>query len=248
MIFYNDLCHTTDLDTNPWCLNNLYAIGEGSQLIALPVEVFELMRKRWMYLPVSEDSHNNVLDRHEKDVSIEYWDYIPPDYANNVEMLFPDSASAGYKPEGLYFGGNNLIFNPTIEVGVETDGTPYQMGSFALPIGSNKEYLSLALYMQAKRWVFIKIDGDVKQLNIYGGMRGFMPILDENVEMMFSGNNDAKGKTVMQFITPRQSVSYEYWKVSNSITSTGEEFKELMSYIAFGACINSYPRDIEISI
>lgn len=228
-------CPPTDLGYNVWCLSDLYALGEGTQLIALPTTTWDAIKTRWMNTPVGGSPSSNVLAPKAGANSKEYI-FNMPTGADPSSILFPtDASNPAADPEGLFFEGNALIFNPTIGQTMEVDGTPYQTSTFSIPVGSSKDYAELVRYMQSKAWNFIKIDSNTSQMNVYGGVRGYFPTADEVVEMMFSGNNDAKGKATVPFVVEKQAYVIEYL-VRGTATTDEQALPKLMGYIKAGAC------------
>lgn len=229
-------CPPTDLGYNVWCLSDLYALGEGTQLIAIPTTQWDAIKTRWMSTPITsggEGTPVNVLSAKAGANSHEYI-FNMPTGADPGTILFPTSSPAA-EPEGLFFEGNALIFNPTVGQTIEADGTPYQSSTFSIPVGSNKDYAELVRYLQSKAWNFLKIDNNTSQLNVYGGIRGYFPTADEVVEMMFSGNNDAKGKATVPFVVEKQGYVIEYL-IRGAETADAQALPKLMGYIKTGAC------------
>lgn len=228
-------CPPTDLDYNVWCLSNLYALGEGTQLIALPTTVWDAMKTRWQSTPITSGetpSSVNVLSL-KAGANSKTWLFNMPTEADPGTVLFPTGGTPVL--EGLFFEGNALIFNPTLGQTIEADGTPYQTSTFSLPVGSSKDYAELVRYLQSKAWNFIKIDNKTSQMNVYGGVRGYFPTADEVAEMMFSGNNDAKGKATVPFSIDKQGYIIEYLEIGAE-TKDPEALMKLMGYIKTGAC------------
>lgn len=226
-------CPPTDLDYNVWCLSNLYALGEGTQLIALPTTTWDAIKARWQQTKIGDATESGMVLTKKAGANSLTWIYNAPTGATPETTLFPTNPAAD--PEGLFFEGNALIFNPTLGMTIEADGTPYETSSFSIPVGSSKDYAELVKYMQSKAWNFIKLDNNSSQMNVYGGIRGYFPTADEVAEMMFSGNNDAKGKATVPFIVEKQGYVIEYIERGVETVDT-EALKKLMGYIKTGAC------------
>lgn len=229
-------CPPTDLDYNVWCLSNLYALGEGTQLIALPTTVWDAIKTRWQSTPITSGEQPapvNVLSP-KQGANSKTWIFNMPTGVDPGSLLFPEVTPAS-DPEGLFFEGNALIFNPTLGQTIEADGTPYQTSNFSIPVGSSKDYAELVRYLQSKAWNFLKLDSNTSQLNVYGGVRGYFPTADEVAEMMFSGNNDAKGKATVPFSIERQGYIIEYLERGTQ-TADADALPKLMGYIKAGAC------------
>lgn len=195
-----DICRPSLIDTNTWCLKNLYALGEGTDLIAVPTPTWNSLRTVWIGLASSVASTKVLVAEQGKNI-VSYV-YTPP---TNMPDLFPSKTE-----DSLYLAGNALIFNPTVSNSIEANGVPYQASNVAIPIGSDMQYDMLSQYMQSKAWTFIKMNQDNSELHIYGGPRGYFPVADEVSEMLYSGNNDAKGETSLSFEMAKASFTIEY--------------------------------------
>ena len=224
-------CRTTNINANNWCLKNLYSLGEGTDLIFLPAPLWGAIRQRWMQTPSGSESNNpNVLTLKQGATLMEYI-YNEPTTTPET-TLFTNGDS---EKEGLFFSGNALIFTPTVGNAIEADGTPYQSSSISLPMASSKEFDELIQYLQSKAWVGLKLNHDGTILHVYGGPRGYFPVADEVAEMLYSGNNDAKGKTSAAFSVDKANYAIEYLILGEQTTNK-DALKDLMGYIKDGAC------------
>lgn len=223
-VSFTQLCRPTDIDSSMWCLKNLYSLGEGTVLIAIPTWQWNQLRDSWTKITTP----GGPVLVPESGVNVVRYTYNAP---SDLTSLF----TAADAIESLYLDGNALIFNPTVGNAIEADGTPYQTSTFALPIGSSKEYDMLSQYMQSKAWTFVKINNDNTILHVYGGPRGYFPTPDELSEMMYSGNNDAKGKTTLPFTMAKASYTIEY--LVNSSTNKSDALINLMRAIRTAICL-----------
>lgn len=175
----------------------MFSLGEGADLVFLPVAVWGQIKKRWFITQASEESNAPMILAEEAgstQMSYIYNEPVVTSPKTVLETLFPDASAADAEKFGLYFAGNNLIFNPTLGNSIESNGVPYQTSAFSLPVGSDREYDALVQYLQANAWVGIKLSADAQTMHVYGGPRGYFPKADEVAEMLFSGNNDAKAR------------------------------------------------------
>lgn len=222
-------CRPANAATNKWCLKDLYAVGEGSDLIFLPITVWGQIKQRWLTTAVGE-SAPMILAPEAGSTLVSYL-YNEPT-ATPETVLFPDG---GTEKDGLYFPGTNLMFSPTVGNAIEADGVPYQTSNISLPVGSNRDYDELVQYLQSKAWVGIKIAADTSTMHVYGGPRGYFPKADEVAEMLYSGNNETKGKTAAAFEAAKSNYVIEYIKLGEQ-TKNKNALLELMGYIKDGAC------------
>lgn len=230
-------CRPTNIGSNPWCVKDLFSKGEGTNLIALPTNVWGQIKDRWISTPTAADGTPTppmVLAGKVGTPLMEYI-YNAPTQADPETVLFPTTTDA---KTGLYFSGNALIFNPTAGNAIEADGTPYQNSMFSLPVGSSKEYDELVQYMQSKAWVLLKLNNDNTTLHVYGGPRGYFPKPDEVAEMLMSGNNDAKGKTSVNFEVSKAAYSIEYLSIGAQTTDK-DALAKLFGYIQEGVCMDN---------
>jgi hypothetical protein len=225
-------CRPTALGSNLWCLKDLFSKGEGTDLIFLPVSVWGQMKQLW--LTTAGGDTGPMILAEEAGASVVSYLYNEP--AADIETtLFPAGA---IEKSGLFFPGNALIFNPTLGNSTDAQGVPYQTSNFSLPVGSSRAYDELVQYLQSKAWVAIKVSSDAQAMHIYGGPRGFFPKADEISEMLFSGNNDDKGKTTAVFEVAKSNFAIEYLKIGTQ-TDSKNALLDLMGYIKDGACLEN---------
>lgn len=226
-------CGGNGVASNKWCIKTLFAVGEGTDAIALPVDVWALLKERWMGTVVGTGETPPMVLSEDAASSLQAFIYNAPTGADAMSVLFPDADTSDKL--GLYFVGNSLIFNPTVGNAIESDGVPYQNSTFSLPIGSNRDYDELMQYMQSKAWILLKLSANGRQLHAYGGPRGYISTPDQVAEMVFSGNNDAKGKTQAQFSVDKANYTIEYVSIGTQTTDKNA-LKKLFDYIKTGAC------------
>lgn len=225
-------CRPNNIGSNNWCLSTLFSLGEGADLVFLPAILWGQIKQRWLTTnTASGEGAPPILSEKQGGASLEYI-YNAPEAASALETLFPEAESS---KEGVYFQGNNLIFNPTLGNSIEADGVPYQTSNFSLPVGSSKEYDELVRYLQARAWVGIKLNHDATVMHVYGGPRGYFPKADEVAEMTFSGNGDSKGKTSATFAVEKANYAIEYVTIGEQ-TPDSSALQELMGYLKEGAC------------
>lgn len=213
-------CGSAALTANPWCLSTMFADGEGDNLLLVKTDVWAGLKTLWQTLASTSDPIKVLTQASEKNQII--WNYSLPavsEGATLASVLFPE-AVVGATLTGLNFVGNNLIFNPTIANAADGDGVPYQKSSITLPLGSSKSYDELAKYIQANAWNAIKLNSSGDVMHVYGGTRGLYPQTDNLAEMMFSGNNDNKGKTSLILENAKTNVGIEYLVKSTTNTDT----------------------------
>lgn len=231
-------CRPTDVKSNTWCLKTMFSLGEGADLVFLPVAVWGQIKKRWFITQASEESNAPMILAEEAGSTQMSYIYNEPVITSPktvLETLFPDASAADAEKFGLYFAGNNLIFNPTLGNSIESNGVPYQTSAFSLPVGSDREYDALVQYLQANAWVGIKLSADAQTMHVYGGPRGYFPKADEVAEMLFSGNNDAKGETTAAFEVAKANYAIEYVTLGEQ-TVNKNALSDLMGYFKDGAC------------
>lgn len=226
-------CGGNDIQANPWCARKLYAIGEGTDAITLPIDVWAAIKERWLNTVSGTGEQPPMILSTDASSSLQAYIYNAPTEADPLATLFPN-AKADDKA-GLYFVGNSLIFNPTLGNATEADGVPYQNSTFSLPVGSDRSYDELVQYMQSKAWVLLKLSANGQQMHAYGGPRGYISTADQVAEMLFSGNNDSKGKTQVQFSVDKANFAIEYVSIGAQ-TADKEALKKLFGYIKSGAC------------
>ena len=226
-------CGGNDVASNTWCLRTLFTDGEGTDAIALPVDVWSLIKERWMNTVTGTGETPPMILSEDAASSLHAFIYNAPTGADAASVLFPDADTSD--KHGLYFAGNSLIFNPTVGNGIQADGVPYQNSTFSLPVGSSREYDELVQYMQSKAWILLKLSANGQRLHAYGGPRGYISTPDQVTEMMFSGNNDARGETQAQFSVEKANYAIEYVSIGSQ-TTDNDALKKLFDYIKTGAC------------
>ena len=227
-------CRPNDIDHNGWCLKDLFSYGEGFDLIAIPSTVWNQLKGVWLNLNNgASESPKKVLVAEEGSPLVSY-QYNAP---QSLTTLFPEGFPTGV---ALYFKGNALIFNPTVGNAIEANGVPYQQSTISIPIGSDMYYDMFAQFMQSKSWVFLKLSYDNQVLHVYGGPRGYFPVADEIAEMMYSGNNDAKGETQLSFTQEKAAYTIEYIKNAEDSTDS-EALPKLFAEIQTAICIPTTP-------
>ena len=227
-------CRPNTLDRNEWCLKDLFSYGEGFDLIAIPSTVWNQLKGVWLNLNNgASESPKKVLVAEEGSPLVSY-QYNAPE---TLSTLFPKDFPTDV---ALYFKGNALIFNPTVGNAIEANGVPYQQSTISIPIGSDMYYDMFAQFMQSKSWVFLKLSYDNQILHVYGGPRGYFPVADEIAEMMYSGNNDAKGETQLSFTQEKAAYTIEYIKNAEDSTDS-EALPKLFAEIQTAICIPTTP-------
>ena len=227
-------CRPNTLDRNEWFLKDLFSYGEGFDLIAIPSTVWNQLKGVWLNLNNgASESPKKVLVAEEGSPLVSY-QYNAPE---TLSTLFPKDFPTDV---ALYFKGNALIFNPTVGNAIEANGVPYQQSTISIPIGSDMYYDMFAQFMQSKSWVFLKLSYDNQILHVYGGPRGYFPVADEIAEMMYSGNNDAKGETQLSFTQEKAAYTIEYIKNAEDSTDS-EALPKLFAEIQTAICIPTTP-------
>lgn len=223
------ICRPTDIDSNQWCLKNLYALGEGTDLIAIPTPIWNQTKSRWENTAAgTSENPLKVLVEKAGSPLVEY-QYNAP---TSTSILFPEGVETN---SSLYLQGNALIFNPTVGNAIEANGVPYQTSTITIPIGSDMYYDMFAQFMQSKAWTFIKLNNDNQIMHVYGGPRGYFPTADEVAEMMYSGNNDAKGEASLSFTMEKAAYTVEYITLDPAAADKNA-LVELMTAIRTGIC------------
>ena len=227
-------CRPNTLDRNEWCLKDLFSYGEGFDLIAIPSTVWNQLKGVWLNLNNgASESPKKVLVAEEGSPLVSYQYNAPETLSTLFSEGFPTDVA-------LYFKGNALIFNPTVGNAIEANGVPYQQSTISIPIGSDMYYDMFAQFMQSKSWVFLKLSYDNQILHVYGGPRGYFPVADEIAEMMYSGNNDAKGETQLSFTQEKAAYTIEYIKNAEDSTDS-EALPKLFAEIQTAICIPTTP-------
>lgn len=225
-------CRPTNITTNQWCLKDMFALGEGTDIIFLPSSDWGAIKQRWLTTSTGATLTPPMILASVAGSSLVKWLYNAPTGADIETALFPDAVE---DKGGLYFTGNNLIFNPTIGNSTQANGVPYQNSNLSLPVGSSQEYDELVQYLQSRAWVALKLNHDNSAIHVYGGPRGYFPKADEVSEMMMSGNNDTKGETTASFTVEKANYAIEYISIGTQ-TADKNALVELMGYIKAGAC------------
>lgn len=223
-------CAPSVIDANPWCLNDLFTVGEGKDAVLIPISVWGQLKSRWKLIQTGGSTTIPVLS--DKPRSPHSFIYNEPT-TDPETTLFPDGET---DKVGLYFSGNTLIFNPTVGSAVQTDGVPYNNSIFSLPVGSSMNYYELIRYINANAWILLKTSADGRELHAYGGPRGLMPVPDAIAEQLFSGNNDAKGQTTVQLQVDKAAFAIEFF-VLGSDTTNQNALVDLLEYARDNACL-----------
>lgn len=228
-------CGDSELNANAWCLSTLFAEGEGDTLVLLQAEVWNSLKNHWATL--STAGPDKVFQRSANKNQVVF-EFATPTLASGDTVqgvLFPENL-IGANPTGLKFRGNNLIFNPTIGNAADADGIPYQKTAVTLPVGSSMTYDELVKVIQSKAWNALKINAEKNTINVYGGTRGLHPQADNVAEMVFSGNNDTKGKTSVILENVKTNNGIEYVKLNKSETDL-TAISNLFDLIQSEACM-----------
>lgn len=227
----NSNCRPTDVGSNIWCVKDLFALGEGTDIIGIPTPTWNATKKRWLNTKNGAEAEAVNILVPVAGASLMEFVYNQPT-TTPQDVLFP---TADVVTDSLYFTGNALIFNPTVGNSTEANGVPYQNSTITLPVGSNKDYDGLIQYIQSKAWTFLKLNNDNSIIHAYGGPRGYFPVADEVAEMMYSGNNDSKGETQISLAVDKANYSIEYLELSKSAADPDAMVK-LMGYIKEAIC------------
>lgn len=226
-----DKCKGFDIASNPFCISDFFSPGEGKDMILIPAATWNSYKALWETLTTETGKNVPVLAEVAGSPALEYYFNMPT--ATPSDVLFPDGENI--VKDSLYFSGNPRIFNPTVVNAQEENGVSYQSSTLSIPIGSSREYDLLTRYIQNDAWMALKLNYNEQLIHVYGGIRGYFRTTDEGAEMLFSGNNDARGESSVGLTVTKAPYVIEYIR-RGAETADNQALVKLFDIIKTAIC------------